>query len=75
MKIDLTVDHLAGKEMEIGRYYLERGQLQAAIPRFQRVIERFQTTTHIPEALYPMVEAYTAFGIVEEAKKRRHPRP
>lgn len=69
LKIDLTVDHLAGKEMEIGRYYLERGQFQAAIPRFQRVIERFQTTTHIPEALYRMVEAYTALGIVEEAKK------
>ncbi|MGM0422971.1 MAG: outer membrane protein assembly factor BamD, partial [Pseudomonadota bacterium] len=50
LKIDLTLDHLAGKEMEIGRYYLTRGQYQAAINRFQTVVDDYETTTHIPEA-------------------------
>lgn len=69
LKVDLTVDHLAGKEMEIGRYYLERKQYQAAIPRFIRVLERFQTTTQVPEALHRLVEAYLALGIKAEAQK------
>lgn len=69
LKIDLTMDHLAGKEMEIGRYYLERKQFQAAINRFERVVEQYQTTTHVPEALHRLTEAYLSLGIVEEARK------
>lgn len=69
LKIDLTLDHLAGKEMEIGRYYLERKQYQAAINRFQRVIEQYQTTTQVPEALHRLTESYVALGILPEAEK------
>ena len=69
LKIDLTRDHLAGKEMDIGRYYLARKHYLAAINRFRRVVEEFQTTTHVPEALHRLVEAYTAIGIVDEARK------
>lgn len=69
LKIDLTLDHLAGKEMEIGRYYLTRGQYQAAINRFQTVVDDYETTTHIPEALHRLTEAYLALGIPGEAKK------
>ena len=69
LKIDLTQDHLAGKEMEIGRYYLVRKQYQAAINRFQRVVDDYQTTTHVPEALHRLTEAYLALGILPEAQK------
>ena len=69
LKIDLTRDHLAGKEMDVGRYYLERDHFLAAINRFRRVVEQYQTTTHVPEALHRLVEAYTALGIVDEARK------
>tara|TARA_B100000686_G_scaffold352029_1_gene452586 strand:+ start:390 stop:1229 length:840 start_codon:yes stop_codon:yes gene_type:complete len=69
LKIDLTLDHLAGKEMEIGRYYLRREQYQAAVNRFQNVIDEYQTTTHVPEALHRLTEAYLAMGIPSEAKK------
>ncbi|CCQ72796.1 outer membrane protein assembly factor BamD [Magnetospira sp. QH-2] len=69
IKLDLTVDHLAGKQMEIGRYYLRQGHYLAAINRFKRVIEEYQTTTHVAEALHRMVEAYLALGIVDEAKR------
>ncbi len=69
LKIDLTQDHLAGKEMEIGRYYLERRQYHAAIPRFQRVLDNYQTTTHVPEALHRMTEAYLSLGLKDEAQK------
>ena len=69
LKIDLARDHLAGKDMNIGRYYLWRGHYLAAINRFRRVVKDFQTTTHVPEALHRLVEAYTALGLVEEAKK------
>jgi outer membrane protein assembly factor BamD len=68
LKIDLTHDHLAGKDMEIGRFYLTRGEYQAAINRFRRVIEQYQTTTHVPEALHRLTEAYLALGIVDEAQ-------
>ncbi|HVG81820.1 MAG TPA: outer membrane protein assembly factor BamD [Methylomirabilota bacterium] len=68
LKIDLTYDHLAGKDMEIGRFYLTRGEYQAAINRFRRVIEQYQTTTHVPEALHRLTEAYLALGIVDEAQ-------
>ncbi len=69
VKIDLAFDHLAGKEMEIGRYY--HGQLQylAAINRFRKVVETYQTTTHVPEALHRLTEAYLALGVIEEARK------
>ena len=69
LKIDLTRDHLAGKEMEIGRFYLTRRHYLAAINRFRRVIDDFQTTTHVPEALHRLVEAYTALGVTDEARK------
>ena len=69
LKIDLTRDHLAGKEMSIGRFYLVRKEYTAAINRFRRVIEKYQTTTHTPEALHRLAEAYTAIGLGNEAKK------
>jgi outer membrane protein assembly factor BamD len=69
LKADLTRDHLAGKEMSIGRYYLRRGQYLAAINRFRNVVERYQTTTHVPEALHRLTEAYLALGLDEEAQR------
>ena len=69
LKLDLTVDHLAGKEMEIGRYYLRRQDYISAINRFRYVVDHYQTTTHIPEALHRLVEAYLRLGVMEEAKK------
>jgi outer membrane protein assembly factor BamD len=69
LKIDLTMDHLAGKEMEVGRYYLLREQFQASIPRFQKVVDQYQTTTHVPEALHRLTEAYLSLGLIPEAEK------
>jgi len=69
LKMDLTLDHLAGKEMEIGRYYLVRKQYQAAINRFEKVVVQYQTTTQVPEALERLTEAYVGLGIPEEARK------
>lgn len=69
IKLELTVDHLAGKEMDVGRYYLKRKEYLSAIRRFERVIANYQTTTHIPEALHRMVEAYLKLGVVPEAQK------
>ncbi len=69
IKLDLTDDHLAGKEMEIGRYYLKRSDYPAAINRFRYVIDHFQTTSHTAEALHRMVECYLRLGVIEEAKK------
>ncbi|WGW03298.1 outer membrane protein assembly factor BamD [Tropicibacter oceani] len=68
LKFDLAFDHLAGKEMEIGRYYLKRDHYASAINRFRVVVEDFQTTTHTPEALHRLVEAYLSLGLVEEAQ-------
>ena len=68
IKIDLTRDHLAGKEMEIGRYYQKQQQYVGAINRYRTVIERFQTTSQIPEALHRLVECYLALGVKQEAK-------
>lgn len=68
LKIDLTNDHLAGKEMEIGRYYLRQNEYLAAINRFRMVVEYFQTTTHVPEALHRLTECYVALGIIDEAQ-------
>ena len=67
-KFDLAFDHLAAKEMEVGRYYLGRGNYTAAINRFRAVVEDFQTTTQTPEALYRLVEAYLALGLTEKAQ-------
>jgi outer membrane protein assembly factor BamD len=69
LKLDFTRDHLAGKEMEIGRYYLNRGQYLAAMNRFKRVVDNYQTTTHVPEALERLVECDLALGLVGEAKR------
>ncbi len=69
LKIDLTYDHLAGKEMEVGRFYMGRGQYVGAINRFKTVLDRYQQTSHIPEALHRLVESYVALGLLEEAKK------
>ncbi len=68
LKIDLARDHLAGKEVEIGRFYQRRGEHLAAINRFRVVVEQFQTTTHVPEALHRIVESYLALGVTEEAR-------
>lgn len=68
IKLDLVQDHLAGKEVEVGRFYLTKGQYIAAINRFQKVLENYQTTSQIPEALHRLVEAYTALGIPSEAQ-------
>ena len=67
LKLDLTLDHLAGKEMAIGRWYLRKSEYLAAINRFRQVVNNFQTTSHIPEALHRLSEAYTALGLTEEA--------
>jgi outer membrane protein assembly factor BamD len=69
LKADLARDHLAGKEMAIGRYYLRRAQYVAAINRFRNVVERYQTTTHVAEALHRLTEAYLALGLQAEAQK------
>ncbi len=69
VKRNLVFDHLAGKEMEIGRFYLKKGQYTAALGRFTRVMNQYQQTTHIEEALYRLVECYLALGIQPEAKK------
>ena len=67
--MDLVNGHLAGKEMEIGRFHERRGQWLAATLRFRNVIDTYQTTTHTPEALERLVESYLQLGIPEEAKK------
>lgn len=68
LKLDLTRDHLAGKEMSIGRYYLKRGEQVAGIGRFRSVLEKYQTTSHVPEALHRLVEAYLSLGVIKEAR-------
>ncbi|KAA9007922.1 outer membrane protein assembly factor BamD [Histidinibacterium aquaticum] len=68
LKFDLAFDHLAAKEMEVGRYYLRRDHFAAAVRRFRVVVEDFQTTTHTAEALHRLVEAYLALGLTDEAQ-------
>ncbi|MFO1186310.1 MAG: outer membrane protein assembly factor BamD [Alphaproteobacteria bacterium] len=68
LKLDFTRDQLAAKEMYVGRYYLRQGQYIAAIGRFRTVIETYQTTNHVPEALHRLVEAYYALGLDAEAQ-------
>ena len=69
LKIDMVNDQLAGKEMTIGRYYLRQGDTLAATSRFKTVVDRYQTTSHTPEALYRLVEAYLTLGLLDEAKR------
>ncbi|HTG38086.1 outer membrane protein assembly factor BamD [Sphingomonas sp.] len=69
LKVDLVRDHLAGKEMEVGRFYGRRGQWLAATMRYRAVVDQFQTTSHAPEALMRLVEAYLNLGLREEARK------
>ena len=68
LKFDLAFDHLAAKEMEIGRYYLKRKHFAAAANRFRIVVEDFQTTTHTAEALHRLVESYLSLGLTDEAQ-------
>ncbi len=69
LKIDLAKDHLAGKEMEVGRYYLGQNNYLSAVNRFSVVVVEYQTTSHIEEALYRQVEVYSILGLNDEAKK------
>jgi outer membrane protein assembly factor BamD len=69
LKIDMVNDQLAGKEMNVGRWYLRQGDTLAAIGRFKTVVDRYQTTSHTPEALYRLVESYLTVGLIDEAKK------
>jgi outer membrane protein assembly factor BamD len=69
LKVDLVRDHLAGHEMEIGRFYQRRGSWLASVMRFKTVIDDYQTTSHVPEALERLTESYLALGIPEEAHK------
>ena len=69
LKIDMISDQLAGKEMSIGRWYLRQGDTIAAIGRFRTVVTKYQTTSHTPEALERLVEAYLTLGLVDEAKR------
>jgi outer membrane protein assembly factor BamD len=69
LKIDLVNDHLAGKEMTIGRSYEDSGKWLAATLRFRNVVDNFQTTSHTPEALFRLVEGYLALGVPDEAQR------
>ncbi|MGH6990249.1 MAG: outer membrane protein assembly factor BamD [Stellaceae bacterium] len=69
LKMDLARDHLAGKDMDIGRFYEKEGYYLAAVNRFRRVVEKYQTTTHVPEALERLTECYLALGLTKEARK------
>ena len=68
-KLNLVLDHLAGKEMEVGRFYLKKRDMIAAINRFKEVVGNYQTTSQIEEALYRLVESYHIIGVEEEAKR------
>ena len=69
LKMDLARDHLAGKEMDIGRWYEQQGDYLAALNRFKRVVDEYQTTTHVPEALERLTECYLALGLPDEARR------
>ncbi len=69
LKVDLINDHLAGKEMEIGRFYQRRAQWLSSVVRFRAVVDKYQSTTHTPEALMRLTESYLALGIPDEANK------
>jgi outer membrane protein assembly factor BamD len=67
-KATIGKDHLAGKEMEVGRYYMKKGSYLAGINRFKKVVTSYQTSSHTPEALYRLAEGYMALGVVSEAQ-------
>lgn len=67
LKLDLTVDHLAGKEMAVGRFYMQQKQYLSAINRFSKVVTDYQKTAYVPEALHRLVECYTILGLIEES--------
>ena len=69
IKVDLIRDHLAGKEMEIGRWYQARHEYLAAVIRFRTVVEKYDTTSHVPEALHRLVETYLELGLRDEARE------
>jgi outer membrane protein assembly factor BamD len=69
LKLDLTRDHLAGREMMIGRFYLNNRHFLAGINRFRNVVDTYSTTSHVPEALFRLTESFTALGLKEEAQK------
>jgi len=69
LKIDLGRDHLAGREMNIGRFYQRQRLLSAAIGRYRRVVDDYQTTNHVPEALHRLTEIYLALGLTDEARR------
>ena len=69
LKLDLIRDHLAGKEMEVGRFYQRSGQWLAATYRFRTVVDQYQTSSHTPEALERLVECNLALGLPDEARK------
>jgi outer membrane protein assembly factor BamD len=69
LKIDLCNDHLAGKEMEVGRWYQGQHLYEAAIGRFQRVVDDYQTTNHVPEALHRLTEIYLVLGLRDQARR------
>ena len=69
LKLDLINDHLAGKEMEVGRFYQRQGNWLAASTRFREVVDKYQTTSHTPEALERLVETYLNLGLLDEAHK------
>ena len=69
LKVDLTLSHLAGKEMAVGRFYLQRGHYDAALRRFAVVVRDYDRSNQTPEALYRMVEAYLALGLDSEAER------
>lgn len=69
LKLELTHDHLAGKEMNIGRWYLRQDQHLAAIGRFKNVVKKYETTSHVEEAMHRLVESYVSLGLIGEAKQ------
>jgi outer membrane protein assembly factor BamD len=67
MKYELVLDHMAGKEMTVGRHYLKKDAYAAAANRFRTVVDFYRGTSHVPEALHRLVECYTAMGLDREA--------
>ena len=68
LKIDLIYDHLAGQEMEVGRFYLKQKNYLSALNRFSEVVNHYQTTSHIEEALYRQAEIYKILGLNKESQ-------
>ena len=68
LKMDLARDNLAGKEMDVGRFYLQRREFGAAAGRFRNVIQYYSRTSHVPEALHRLTEVYLSLGVTAEAQ-------